>query len=302
MNWTKAGNIFPQANGMFSYAADPVPDFLHDNLFRIYFASRDGENRSHIHYADIEIGDSVQVVSFSQTPVLSPGQDGLFDDSGVVPGCILNIGGKKYLYYLGWNLGVTVPWRNSIGLAEWNEAEKKFVKCGEAPIMDRSNIDPFSLSYPFILPHNGKYLMWYGSNLGWGKDQESMKHVIKKAESNDGLTWTRTGKICIPLLHKNEYAVSKPSVVFENGIFKMWYCYRGQEKADKYRIGYSESMDGDNWIRKDEMAGIDVSPGGWDSEMLCYPFIFDHKGRRYLLYNGNGYGKTGFGLAVLNNK
>ncbi len=42
-----------------------------------------------------------------------------------------------------------------------------------------------------------------------------------------------------------------------------------------------------------------VIPDGWDSEMIDYPFDFDHKGHRYMLYNGNGYGKTGFWLAVL---
>jgi hypothetical protein len=69
----------------------------------------------------------------------------------------------------------------------------------------------------------------------------------------------------------------------------MWYSYRGKN----YRIGYAESDDGLNWKRKDEDAGIDVS------EMIEYPFVFDHKGGRYMLYNGNGYGKTGIGLAVL---
>ena len=42
-----------------------------------------------------------------------------------------------------------------------------------------------------------------------------------------------------------------------------------------------------------------LSKTGWDSEMICYPYVFDRKGERYMLYNGNGYGKTGFGLAVL---
>ena len=51
--------------------------------------------------------------------------------------------------------------------------------------------------------------------------------------------------------------------------------------------------------RNDELAGIDVSPEGWDSEMICYPYIFEHRGLLYMLYNGNGYGKTGFGLAVM---
>ena len=44
---------------------------------------------------------------------------------------------------------------------------------------------------------------------------------------------------------------------------------------------------------------IDVSNDGWDSEMICYPYVFDHKGKRYMLYNGNDYGKKGFGLAIL---
>jgi hypothetical protein len=49
----------------------------------------------------------------------------------------------------------------------------------------------------------------------------------------------------------------------------------------------------------DAEVGIGVSADGWDSEMIEYPFVFDHAGSRYMLYNGNGYGKTGIGLAVL---
>ena len=43
---------------------------------------------------------------------------------------------------------------------------------------------------------------------------------------------------------------------------------------------------------------IDVSPGGWDGEMIGYPCVFEHRGRRYMLYNGNRYGATGFGAAI----
>jgi len=32
---------------------------------------------------------------------------------------------------------------------------------------------------------------------------------------------------------------------------------------------------------------------------ICYPYVFDHAGSRYMLYNGNGYGRTGFGIAIL---
>jgi predicted GH43/DUF377 family glycosyl hydrolase len=78
----------------------------------------------------------------------------------------------------------------------------------------------------------------------------------------------------------------------------MWYSYRGES----YRIGYAESEDGIHFNRMDEKVGIDVSETGWDSEMICYPHVFEHNGEKYMLYNGNGYGKTGIGLAVLANE
>ena len=86
-----------------------------------------------------------------------------------------------------------------------------------------------------------------------------------------------------------------PACLKEDGIYKMWYSYRGQS----YRIGYAESADGIRWERKDDLVGLDVSTSGWDSEMIEYPFVFDHGSRRYMLYNGNGFGRSGLGLAVL---
>ena len=122
-----------------------------------------------------------------------------------------------------------------------------------------------------------------------------MAHVIKYAESNDGISWKRDGRIALNFKNDQEYAMSRPFVIKESGIYKMWYSYRG----DAYRIGYAESSDAIQWNRKDELVGIDVSAGDWDSETVEYPFLFDHKGQRYMFYNGNAYGKTGFGLAVL---
>jgi hypothetical protein len=203
--------------------------------------------------------------------------------------------GKRYLYYLGWNLGVTVPWRNSIGLAIYDEKTGRFERYSKAPILDRHHVDPYSLSYPFVLEVEDRYHMWYGSNLSWGPDEKNMAHLIKYADSEDGIHWRREGHIALDFEHPSEYAMSRPFVIFEEALYKMWYSYRGRA----YRIGYAESRDGLAWTRKDGAVGIDVSDAGWDSETIEYPFLFDHNGRRYMIYNGNSYGKTGFGLAVL---
>ena len=141
--------------------------------------------------------------------------------------------------------------------------------------------------------------MWYGSSLFWGNKVEETKHIIKYATSTDGINWDRHDVTCIEPKYEGEFAIVKPFVIKEDNIYKMWYSYR---VYDNYKMGYAESYDGLDWERKDEQVGLEVSPTGWDSEMVCYPFIFEHKGKRYMLYNGNSYGKTGFGLAILEKK
>ena len=65
-----------------------------------------------------------------------------------------------------------------------------------------------------------------------------------------------------------------------------------------YRLGYAEWIDG-IWIRRDDQVGLFASKEGWDSEMVCFPCIVDACGKRYMFYNGNNYGETGFGYAIL---
>ena len=298
MKWRKLGQVFVTENNhhwMVSHAANPVAEPLHDDVFKIYFSCRDVESRSHIGFAEVDLNPPFKVLRISEKPILAPGEVGTFDDSGVSLSCIKQINGAKYVYYLGWNLGVTVPWRNSIGLAIYDPTTETFQRYSKAPLLDRHHVDPFSVSYPFVLEDDGIYRMWYGSNLRWGKEQKDMAHLIKYAESQDAIKWTREGIIALNFKDEGEYAMSRPCVIKEDGIYKMWYSYRGES----YRIGYAESKDGINWLRKDGEVGIDVSESGWDSEMVEYPFVFDHKGKRYMLYNGNAYGKTGIGLAVL---
>ncbi|MBT8304445.1 MAG: hypothetical protein KJP09_08240 [Bacteroidia bacterium] len=302
MTWKKLKHIFVaegHSKWMHSHGSNPVIFPQEGNVQRIYFSCRDKLSRSHIAYVDVDFEDDFKVLNISENPVLEPGSLGLFDDSGVVMGCFQEVNQRTFLYYLGWNLKVTVPWMNSIGLAILNKDTGKFEKNSNAPVLDRSHEDPYSISYPCILFENGLYRMWYGSNLSWGKDQSDMNHVIKYAESTDAINWNRKNEVIIDLLHENEYAISKPWVIKDEDLYRMWYSYRGRGKISSYRIGYAESLDGKKWMRKDDEVGIDVSSKGWDSEMISYPCVFDFNSNRYMLYNGNGYGRAGFGIALL---
>ncbi|MBM4200305.1 MAG: hypothetical protein FJ189_03355 [Gammaproteobacteria bacterium] len=297
MKWIKLGRVFVPGGEyawMQTHASNPVAEWLVDDVFRVYFSTRDALSRSHIAFVDLDIREPERIVNISAAPVVAPGVIGAFDDSGSSMGCLVRNGARRYLYYLGWNLGVTVPWRNAIGLAISDGPEMPFVRYSLAPVCDRNSVDPFTVSYPWIIREDGLWRMWYGSNLRWGAQQRDMDHLLKYAESDDGIAWRRDGRVAIPLKDADEYALSKPCVVRDAEGYHMWFSHRGSA----YRIGYAVSADGLAWERNDETVGITVSEAGWDSETIEYPYVFDHKGKRYMFYNGNGYGRTGFGLAV----
>jgi hypothetical protein len=107
--------------------------------------------------------------------------------------------------------------------------------------------------------------------------------------------WERLNEVSIGDARERSY-VSNPSVVIDGNLYRMWYSYKA---GDRYRIGYAESGDGTAWALKDDQVGIATSASGWDSEDIEYPFVFTHEPETYMLYNGNQYGRTGFGLARL---
>lgn len=300
MKWKKLGKVFEppkSSEWMHSHAALPFAEILDGDHVKIYFSARDRINRSHVGYIVARMTSPDKIVTISELPVIKPGSLGSFDDSGAIGSCLVNVGSKKYLYYVGWNLGVTVPFRNAIGLCISEDGGMTFDKFSEGPILDRNCTDPFFVASCCVIKEDELFRIYYLSCVKWDLINELPRHKyhIKYAESRDGLAWERNGIIAINFKDESEYAISTPRVIKDPNLYKMWYSCRGES----YRIGYAESRDGIYWIRKDEEVGIDVSESGWDSEMICYPFVFDHKGQRYMLYNGNGYGKTGFGLAVL---
>jgi hypothetical protein len=297
--WVKRGLVFePPGNLPWArtHAALPVADRA-DERVRIYFSSRDEKGRARIGFFEMELNNPKEILRVSDQPVIDLGALGAFDDSGVTTSCIITHEGRKYQYYSGWSLGVTVPFYFYVGLAISDDGGETYRKVSAAPILERNDVDPYLTASPFVLVEGGIWRMWYVSCTGWEPRNGQPQHYyhIKYAESSDGIHWKRTGLICIDYKSTEEYAIARPCILKEAGVYKMWYSHRGES----YRIGYAESHDGLNWTRKDRESGLDVSEEGWDSEMLAYPFVFDYRGERYLLYNGNGYGKTGIGLAVL---
>jgi len=300
MKWEKRGLIFSprgQHKWVVTHGMLPVGDNVKDDLFRIYFSGRDSSNRSRIGYIEIDINDPGKTLYLSELPVFDLGKLGCFDDNGVTPTWIVTHNNKKYLYYFGWNKCSTIRAAEVSGLAISMDGGKTFERYSAAPIIDRTNTEPYTiLVISCILIEDGVWRMWYDSADEW-INKDLPKYNIKYAESTDGIHWKRAGIVSVDYMYPGESRVSRASVIKEAGLYKMWYCYAIGDGG--YKMGYAESEDGFRFNRRDHDAGIDVSETGWDSEMICYPYVFEHKGGKYMLYCGNGYGRTGFGYATL---
>jgi len=299
--WEKHGLIItPQKDRwwMQSHIMVPTVDRVAGSVYRVYFSGRDGENRSHVGFAEIDLEHPEKVLRYSPEPVLSPGALGCFDDSGVTPSWIVNDAGKKYLYYIGWNKKSTVRMSLVAGLAVSMDGGSTFQRVSRAPILERTDNEPLAiLTGPCVLLEKNIWRMWYVSGVEW-VTPDLPRYNIKYAESCDGIRWNREGVVCIDFKSRDENALARPCVMKDPHGYKMWYAFKGTA----YRLGYAESGDGITWQRKDDQAGITVSDTGFDSEMIEYAYVFDYNNRKYMIYNGNQYGYGGAGLAVEKNR
>jgi hypothetical protein len=125
---------------------------------------------------------------------------------------------------------------------------------------------------------------------------------IKYATSKNGIDWDRNNISSIPPSNEFE-ATACPCVLKDTGIYKMWYSRRNlvnfrTDRDQSYRAGYAESKNGIDWTRLDNKVDIDISEYGWDSEAIAYPYVVKIHDKLVIFYNGNGFGKTGFGYAT----
>lgn len=301
MKWEKRGRIYNPSGALWwarSYAIFPTVEVVGDQFIRVYFASLDENRFGRVGYLDLDPDEPGKILYMTNEPVLDIGELGTFDDSGINPFTLVTVGAKKYLYYQGWQRCERVPYMLFTGLAIGDQ-NNKFEKWARIPVLDRTEAEPFIRAAPYVLIEDGVFKMWYVSGTRWLRGEAGLHYnvVIRYATSTDGISWKANDHICIEPNTPDEYGVGRPCVVREGNLYRMWYSIRSFSQL--YIIGYAESADGIHWERKDDEAGIGKSESGWDSEMVCYPCVVDARGKRYMFYNGNRHGSTGFGYAVL---
>ncbi len=299
--WKKKGLLFKPTGNDFSHGSHPCAVHYKDDIFVVAFTRRDFKQRSHIFlsYATVANGD-VKLLGEPKL-ALRYGEPGYFDCDGVISVCFVEHQGTIYLYYVGWQNLPDTLWICDTGRAILNPLEWTLTREFTGPVLGRDKHNPLFAAATAFHVTGDVWQTWYNSGVRWERTEHGWRHYygIHYAESSNGLDWVCSPGLCLPFADEYEYAIGRPSVYRVDGIYFMWFAHRATKEIDTYRIGFASSQDGRHWLRNDTVSGIDVSSEGWDSEMICYPYVFEHRGLMYMLYNGNGYGKTGFGVAVM---
>jgi hypothetical protein len=317
LKWRKLGRIFDPAqfelpNHCEHFAQSPQA-LVFDHFVRIYFSSRERDPRngkylSHICFAEFT-KDFREVIRVSDRTVIELGALGCFDEHGIFPMNVLRHGDKVYGYTCGWSRRTSVSVETSVGLAVSVDEGLTFRRIGDGPILTSSLNEPFLVGDAFVQVHGDLFHMWYIFGTAWKRSAEfaapERTYKIGHAISRDSVSWEKEeARQIIPDRLNSDESQALPTVTTIGERYHMLFCYRQSTdfRANKdrgYRLGHAWSDDMDRWTRDDAGVGIDVSAEGWDSDMLCYPHLFECDDRMYLLYNGNEFGRHGFGIAVL---
>lgn len=314
MKWKKSGKIFNPLNSELAkiyvgFTQSPQA-IVFDDFVRIYFSIRtETENKkflSHIQFVDMD-KNFKNVINISKHQVIKLGERGCFDEHGIFPFNVLKHQNKIYAYTSGWARRVSVSVETGIGLAISDDDGLTFQKIGAGPVLTSSLHEPYLVVDGFVKVYDNIFHMWYIYGTEWQKYDDSCAHErtykIGHATSPNGINWSKEGRQIISDKYENE-CQALPTVIRIDDRYHMFFAHRNsfnfrKNAKNAYRIGYAYSDDLINWTRDDDNAGIDISRDGWDSEMMTYPNIFECDNEICLLYNGNEFGRYGFGLAKL---
>jgi len=302
MKWEKKGLIYsPPFDGSWkdNSALTPTAFLLNENTIRVYASFRDTLGVGRIGYVDVDANNPARIITISEKPVLDIGQDGMFDDNGVILGDLIRVGDKIYMYYIGFQLVKKAKFLAYTGLAISIDNGETFQRAYNVPILDRKENATLFNAIHTIVYEDGKFKAWCGAGSNWcninGADYPS--YTVQYYESLDGINFdTNNYKECITFLG-NEYRIGRPRVYIDNDLYKMLYTFG--TITGEYKMGYAESSDGRLWERKDSQVGISLSEKGWDSQSLSYGVPLKYENKTYMFYNGNEMGRNGFGYAEL---
>lgn len=242
-----------------------------------------------VRLADADVGPPYpeNFARLASNPVLTVGAPGSLDDAHVYSPSVLKEGEGAYRMYYTMHDGTNtrVGLANSDNGTEWTKhAGNPVLDLGANGTFDDAHVQPSS-----ALKVGSVYHLYYNAHDG-------ATYRIGHATSSDGIVWTRDP--ANPVLGEGNEGpfvstyVMTPSVLYEDGMFRMWYAAYDGNGSKRYHIGYATSPEGSVFTRQ----GIAISPGGLgeiDMVHCAYPRVAKVSDDGYVMWYA-GYGPNAY--------
>jgi len=305
MKWHKLGVVW-NADGKQpwskTHAMGPTPYLLDDETIRVFLTTLDEQGRGRPIYVDVAADNPTKVLNVSSRPLLDIGVLGTFDDNGLMAiSFVQPKPGELFMYYAGFEICTQIRYRILSGLAISRDGGETFQRYSKAPILERTDEELYFRCGPFAMLDEGVFKLWYVAGSEWMTLNGKAMPVydLRYQESTDGIHWADRGTLSMAITGEDEHGFGRPWVIKRGPKdYQLFYSIR-RRSFGAYRLGYAESPDGIDWVRKDAEMGLDVSPEGFDSNAIMYSAVISVKGKTYCFYNGNNFGEEGFGVAEL---
>jgi hypothetical protein len=298
--WTKLGFVLAPMGTAKSrtHAMLPTP-LVSNGAVRVYFASCDADMRGRIFSADLDAADPTKILDLNPEPVFDLGEPGSFDADGVNPSQLIDRDGVLFLYYIGWRRhSESVPYTLLSGLAVSEDGGKKFTRLSSAPILPPVEGECYFRTAPHVYRAAGGWNMLYigGDTFFTAKSGKRLPtYSLYRLHSKDGVAWQGAGeKLAEPDALHGEIGFGRPWLWTDmTGDTSLLISVRSEAG---YRLCKIPTA-GISLANREFKELLPRSELGWDSEMVCFGAPYAVAGCEYLLYNGNGFGRTGFGAA-----
>jgi hypothetical protein len=274
----------------------PTPLMLDETRVRVYFASTDASTVGRIGFLEFDSRQPLEVLRVTNEPIFDIGRPGTFDDNGVNPCCVVRADDGLRLYYVGYQLQRQIPYTLFTGCAISTDGGETFARVTEVPVLDRCEGEEFFRTAAFVERDGAGWRAWYigGSEFGSSAGRSQPVYSLRVISSEDGVTFTGPGQELMAPRLPAEIGFGRPFITRAHDRVDMHYSVRS---PSGYHLGYAQSSDAVAWTRLDNSLELVGPVGDWESEMTCYAAIVKTRAGQLMLYNGNGYGRTGFGVA-----
>lgn len=279
----------------------PTPHKISENEIRIYFGGTDRNYYGYLGFVDIYIsnsGNKFEIKNISSRPILENPQKLEFAKNGINPVSIFRHAEKLLLSVVGYHSTSDGKIKLMSGLIESSDGGNTFHVTQSSPLLTKENNSSLLQSALFI--ESNKEQGYFVSDIDWLKLDNKWfpKYGIAQVQFTKN-SWQVKESSFILKPEADEMGLARPWQFYFNGNKFLMFGVRKLINGKLIYKDFGLAMYANNqWQR---LSNLKFSSSGqeWDSEMTCYGAIVEINNTPYMLYNGNGNGIGGVGIAKL---